>query len=192
LTARRRTSRTSRAHSKISSVRSPVSRRAEERTHLCSRSMMCPKYHSWMAFEQGFSSSRCTQRPRRPPTQMMPYLRDHMINATPHKCCADAFCFVVSTYLESPTRPVLFFLPTILFLQVASSSGLLLFHVVYCLYFFFVMREVQSRCIHHYHPASTPFVHLLCAIPTFTIFLYSPNPLGYLYPTRAYLLDTLE
>jgi hypothetical protein len=31
---------------------------------------MCTRYRrSWMAFNKGFSSSRCTQRPRRPPTQ---------------------------------------------------------------------------------------------------------------------------
>lgn len=49
--------------------------------------------------------------------------------------------------------------------------------------FLFVMREVCPA-------VSTITIPPLCAIPS--RLLYSPNPLGYLYPTRAYPLDTLE
>ena len=77
-----------------------------------------------------------------------------------------------------------FFLPTIFF-----SPGRVVFRTIcyFMLYiaciFLFVMREVCPA-------VSTITIPPLCAIPS--RLLYSPNPLGYLYPTRAYPLDTLE
>src|SRR6266702_1519225 len=98
-------------------------------------------------------------------------------------------CLFVSTHLELPTRPVLFFLPTILFfLRVASSSGQSWYFMLYiaCILFFFVMRAVQSL----YPPLPSQSSTLaicppLCAIPS--RFCTHLTSWATFYPTRAYL-----
>jgi len=153
--------------------------------HPCSLSMTCPKCRSWMASDKDFPSSRCAQRPRRPPTQMMPTPRDHTINViTTLKCCTDAFFFCCINTTWS-LQHVLYssFCPPFFFLRVASSSGQLVYFMLYiaCI-FFFVMRAVQPPL---YPPLPPPPPRLLSTFMRYTFtFLYSPKPLGYLSLTR--------
>jgi hypothetical protein len=158
--------------------------------HPCSRSMTCP--NSWTASDRYLSSSRCAQRPWRPPTQMMPDPRDHMINAiTTLKCCTDAFLFFVLLYhhyyLESPTRPVPFFTHHSFFTgsRRLQDNWYISCCILLVFLFFFVMRAVQPRCIHHYHPRPPRLLSSLCAIPSrFCTHLTPGLPFN---PTRAYL-----
>ena len=164
--------------------------------HLCSRSMMCTKYHSWTGFDKGFSSSRCTQRPRRPPTQLMPNPRDHMINATTHQCSANAF-FLLYQHIPGVFNTSCTFLFTHhSFLRVASSSGQLLFHVVYCLYFFFLSCARSSPAVSTITIRLHPFVHFMRY--TFTTFFCTHLTLGLPFiphaPTFGYpgMTDTYD
>jgi hypothetical protein len=118
---------------------------------------MCTRYRrSWMAFNKGFSSSRCTQRPRRPPTQndaqpTRPHDKRHL-----SQMLYGCFLFLLYQQHTWSLNTSCTFCPPFFFLRVASSSGQFVISVVYCLYFFCHARGL-SRCIHHYHPSFHPF-----------------------------------
>ena len=149
---------------------------------------MCTKYHSWMAFNKGFFLF--TLYAKAPAAANADDARSTRTHDKCHhsQCCTDAFlplffcCINIPGVSNTPCTS-LFCPPFFFFLRVASPSGHLLFHVVYRLYFgfFFVMREDQSRCIHHYHP-SPP---LLSTFMRYTFITTFPpcthlNPLGHL------------
>ena len=142
----------------------------------------------WTASNKDLSSSRCVQRPRRPPTQMMPNPRDHMINVTTPKCCTDAF-FLFCLFVCINTPGASNTSCTFLFAHHSFFSPgrvvfrtILVFHVVYCLYFVFFCHARGSIAV---STITIPVLHPrhLSSFMRYTFtFLYSPNLLGYLLP----------
>lgn len=148
--------------------------------HPCSRLMTCPKYRLWTASDGLFLFTLRSTAPAAANADDAQSTRPHdkrHHSQMLYGCFL--FCFVVSTLSPGASNTSCtslfahhsFFSPGRV---VFRTIGI--FHVVYCLYFFFVVRAVQSRCIHHFTPL--PVFHAFChpfMRYTFT-FLYSPTP----------------
>ena len=140
--------------------------------------MTCP--NSWTAFDGDFPSSRCAQRPRRPPTQMMPNPRDHTINAitTLTNAVRMLSSFVVSTLPGVSNTSCTFFFDHHSFF---SGSRRLqdTWYISCCILLVFNFCHARGS-VPLYPPLPLPVFHAfcppLCAIPSrFCTHL----PLGY-------------
>ena len=188
----RRTSSTHRRESKTGML-----------THLFSRSTTRTRSSSWTASE---AWSKPTPRSIDPPAHVRPWWshvrgRFHAIaRPRPHlnNVCTDIpFCCITTPGVSHTPCTFLLFFPFLLPPPTPIFPGRVVFRTLgFLLYIdciFFVMREVQSRCIHHYPAPPRRFPWTVQYALYVDDFLYSPYPLSYPFtpPSRA-LLDTLE